>query len=51
MHTVPWWGVLVLSVYLSGLWAHTEESAEPCAQMAADTWLGQVDTGRYVQSW
>jgi Protein of unknown function (DUF4019) len=51
MNTVQAWCVLVLSVCLSGLWAHAEESAEPRAHLAADTWLGDVDAGCDVQHW
>jgi Protein of unknown function (DUF4019) len=43
--------VLVLSFCLSSLCAHAEDRPEQRAQMAAETWLGQVDAGKYVASW
>jgi Protein of unknown function (DUF4019) len=43
--------VLVLSLCLSCLCAHAEDRPEKRAQMAAETWLGQVDVGDYAASW
>jgi hypothetical protein len=51
MKTVQSLCVLVLSLCLSGLCAHAEDSSEKSAQMAAETWLGQVDVGNYAASW
>jgi hypothetical protein len=43
--------VLVLSLCLSGLYARAEDSPQKTAQMAAETWLSQVDAGDYAISW
>ncbi len=51
MKTVPGLCVLVLSVCLSSLGAHAQESPEKSAQRAAETWLGHVDAGEYAPSW
>jgi Protein of unknown function (DUF4019) len=51
MKTVQSLSVLVLSVCLSGLCAHAEDSPEQRAQRAAETWLSQVDAGDYATSW
>jgi hypothetical protein len=51
MKTVPCLCVLVLSVCLSSLCAHAEDSPEKSAQRAAETWLGHVDAGQYAASW
>ncbi|SRR6266571_2047731 len=51
MKTVQCLCVLVLSFCLMCLCAHAEDSPEKSAQMAAETWLGQVDGGHYAASW
>ena len=51
MKTVPLLCVLVLSVCLSSLYAHAEDSPTKSAQRAAETWLGHVDAGEYAASW
>jgi|SRR5262245_17025803 len=51
MKTGQWLSVLVLSVCLSSLCAHAEDSPEKSAQLAAETWLGHVDAGQYAASW
>jgi hypothetical protein len=43
--------VCVLSVCLGGVAVQAEESATKAATAAAEGWLGQVDTGKYAESW
>jgi uncharacterized protein DUF4019 len=43
--------MLMLSVCLSCYCALAEESPEQSAQLAAETWLRQVDAGEYAASW
>lgn len=43
--------VFVLSVCLGGVAVQAEESATKAATAAAEGWLGQVDTGKYAESW
>ena len=51
MNIVQLLSVLVLSVCLSSLGAHAEDSPEKSAQRAAETWLGHVDAGQHAASW
>jgi hypothetical protein len=51
MKTAQSLSVLVLSVCLSALCAHAEDSPEPRARMAAEAWLGRVDVDDYAASW
>ena len=51
MKTVQCLCVLLLSLCLICLCAHAEDSPEKRAQMAAETWLGQVDVGNDAASW
>ena len=51
MNIVQLLSMLVLSVCLSSLCAHAQDSPEKSAQRAAETWLGHVDAGQYAASW
>ena len=51
MKTVQGLCVLVLSFWLSCLCANAVDNPEKSAQMAAETWLSQVDAGHYTDSW
>jgi len=43
--------LLVLNLCLSSIAAHSENGSEKIAAAAAEKWLGQVDAGKYAESW
>jgi serine/threonine-protein kinase len=51
MKTACMLGVLMLSLALCYLAVHAEDNFAQGATVAAETWLGHVDTGDYAGSW